>query len=280
MTSYTSNISRLQSDIADLHKRDADEAKKEADLSGKVARALDEAHRTKVVSTQVSKIKDVERYQKDISDVRRKRADYSARIASKTKELHGYSERQATEDERTRKKIADDQKKLIREREEHERRITAEVRSRAYAAVAMQAQVSSAASNFDFFISHASEDKDSFVRNLAEELQLLGAKVFYDEFTLKIGDSLRRNIDRGLATSRFGVVVLSEHFFKKEWPARELDGLVAQEVAGRTRILPIWHKVSKDEVASCSPTLADKVALNTSLRSFKEIAKELCALLS
>ena len=40
-------------------------------------------------------------------------------------------------------------------------------------------------------------------------------------------------------------------------------------------ILPIWHKVSKDEVISYSPTLADKVALNTSLMSISEIAEEL-----
>lgn len=133
--------------------------------------------------------------------------------------------------------------------------------------------------DFDFFISHASEDKDEFVRSLAEELSSRGAKVFYDELTLRVGDSLRRNIDRGLATSKFGVVVLSEHFFKKEWPARELDGLVAQEVAGRTRILPIWHKVSKDEVTRYSPTLADKIALNTSIMSVSDIAAELHSLL-
>lgn len=92
---------------------------------------------------------------------------------------------------------------------------------------------------------------------------------------MKVGDSLRRNIDAGLASSRFGVVVFSEHFFRKEWPNRELDGLVTREVQGETRILPIWHKVSKDDVARYSPTLADKVALNTSLKAIEEIADEL-----
>ena len=115
--------------------------------------------------------------------------------------------------------------------------------------------------------------------DLAEALRAKGARVWYDEFALKIGDSLRRNIDRGLASSRFGVVVLSEHFFGKEWPNKELDGLVALEVQGQTRILPIWHKVSKDEVARYSPTLADKVALNTSLKGVEEIADELVNLI-
>jgi len=83
-----------------------------------------------------------------------------------------------------------------------------------------------------------------------------------------------------LANSKFGVVVLSEHFFRKSWPQRELDGLVAMEVAGRSRILPIWHKVSVDEVASFSPTLADKVALNSSIHSIAKIADELMSLLA
>ena len=112
------------------------------------------------------------------------------------------------------------------------------------------------------------------------ELQERCANVWYDEFTLKVGDSLRRNIDRGLAGARYGIIVLSEHFFRKEWPNKELDGLVALEVQGRTRILPMWHKVSKDELASYSPTLADKVALNTSLKSPAEIADELMSLLA
>ena len=132
--------------------------------------------------------------------------------------------------------------------------------------------------HYDFFICHASEDKEDFVRHLAEILEAKGASVWYDEFTLGVGDSLRREIDRGLASSQFGVVVLSEAFFKKEWPQRELDGLVTLEIQGRSRILPIWHKVSVDEVARYSPTLADKVALNTALKSVDDIADELFGL--
>ena len=122
-------------------------------------------------------------------------------------------------------------------------------------------------------------DGEGFVRELAQALRDRGARVWYDEFTLKVGDSLRRTIDRGLASSRFGVVVLSDSFFQKEWPNREFDGLVALETSGEMRILPIWHKVSKDEVARYSAPLADKVALNTSLKSATEIADELMTLL-
>jgi hypothetical protein len=114
---------------------------------------------------------------------------------------------------------------------------------------------------WDVFISHASEDKDVIVRPLADELQRRGLKVWYDEFSLSLGDSLRRSIDKGLTRSRFGVVVLSRNFFTKEWPQRELDGLTSREIAGGKIILPVWHDVSHNDVAVFSPTLADRVAI-------------------
>ena len=66
---------------------------------------------------------------------------------------------------------------------------------------------STPALQWDAFISHAWEDKESFVRPLAHALTALGATVWYDEFSLKLGDSLSASIDRGLAGSRYGIVV-------------------------------------------------------------------------
>ena len=65
---------------------------------------------------------------------------------------------------------------------------------------------------YDVFISHASEDKEAVVRPLANALRQKGVRVWYDEFELKIGDSLRRKIDQGLSKSRFGIVVISRSF--------------------------------------------------------------------
>lgn len=116
---------------------------------------------------------------------------------------------------------------------------------------------------WDLFISHASEDKDEIARPLADKLVEAGLKVWFDEYELTVGDSLRRSIDRGLAQSRFGVVILSEHFFDKEWPQKELDGLVAREDGSEKRILPVWHKVNRKQVVSFSPPLADKLGVPT-----------------
>lgn len=118
---------------------------------------------------------------------------------------------------------------------------------------------------WDVFISHASEDKEVFARPLAEKLRVKGVHVWYDEFTLRLGDSLRRSIDRGLAHSRFGVIILSPSFFRKEWPQKELDGLVAREVEGSKVILPVWHEMNSEDVRKFSPTLADRVAISSSV---------------
>ena len=128
---------------------------------------------------------------------------------------------------------------------------------------------------YDVFISHASEDKDSVVRPLAHALSASGLKVWYDEFELRIGDSLRRKIDTGLANSRFGVVVLSRSFFGKGWTNYELDGLVTRAVSGEQILLPIWHEITKKELIDYSPSLADKVARSTATHTIEEIAKEI-----
>lgn len=130
------------------------------------------------------------------------------------------------------------------------------------------------AMEWDVFISHASEDKESFVRRLANSLKDHGLRVWFDEFTLTVGDSLRRSIDRGLANSRYGIVVISPDFLRKDWPQKELDGLVAREVEGVKVILPVWHNISAAEIRAYSPTLSDRLAASSS-KGLNHVTQEL-----
>ena len=132
---------------------------------------------------------------------------------------------------------------------------------------------------YDVFISHASEDKDEIVRPLANALVEKGVKVWYDEFEMKIGDSLRRKIDKGLANSRFGIVVISKNFIKKGWTNYELDGIITKAISGEQIILPIWHNITKEEVIAFSPSLADKLARNTAINTIDEISDEIADLI-
>lgn len=131
----------------------------------------------------------------------------------------------------------------------------------------------------DVFISHASEDKDDFVRPLANALINEGLDVWYDEMTLRIGDSLRQKIDKGLANSRVGLVVLSPAFINKGWTNYELDGIVTRTVSGEQILLPIWHNITKQQVVDFSPSLADKVARSTATHTIEEIAREIAELI-
>ena len=109
---------------------------------------------------------------------------------------------------------------------------------------------------WDVFISHAWEDKDTVARPLADALKRAGLRVWYDEFALNIGDSLHRSINRGIAESKYGIVILSQNFFQKEWTQQELSGLFAREISSRkTIILPVWHNISRDYVEGLFPVL-------------------------
>jgi hypothetical protein len=128
---------------------------------------------------------------------------------------------------------------------------------------------------WDVFISHASEDQDSFVRPLACSLQRLGVRVWYAEFSLRVGDSLSGSIDKGLVESRFGIVVVSPAFIRKPWPRYELAGLVSRQIAEGRVILPLWHGVTHDDLLSFSPPLADMVPIKTAGARAEDVALQI-----
>ena len=133
---------------------------------------------------------------------------------------------------------------------------------------------------WDVFISHATEDKETVAGPLANALQARDVSVWYDDFELRIGDSLRGSIDHGIAHSRFGLVILSKSFFDKNWPQYELDGLVTRTNNDKTILLPIWHEITKDEVIEHSAPLADKVALRTADLGIDEIAERIASVIA
>lgn len=129
------------------------------------------------------------------------------------------------------------------------------------------------------FISHASEDKEAVARPLRDLLTIRGLRVWLDEEQLTAGDSLRGEIDKALAGSRYGVVIFSPSFFGKRWPRLELDALATLEERGRKVILPIWHKVNHADVMRWSPLLADRVAVTTD-GGLEKVADELTRAIS
>lgn len=131
---------------------------------------------------------------------------------------------------------------------------------------------------WDVFLSHASEDKAAVALPLAEALGERGISVWLDQAELRIGDSLRRRIDRGIRSSSFAAVILSEAYFAKGWTQYELDGIVTLSVGGEQNLLPVWHDIDRAAVAAHSPSLADKFARSTSDTEIEDIADEIAEL--
>ena len=124
--------------------------------------------------------------------------------------------------------------------------------------------------NKRIFISHASEDKLEFVAPLAKALLGANFDVWYDEYEIKPGLSIRQTIDRGLMCCDIGLLVLSKNYFNKQWTRLELNAFFSKITAGPSRIIPIWYNVNKQDVLDFSPLLVDILGIEGSL-SINEI---------
>lgn len=275
-----SSINQISKDIAKLEKDLADESRKEADRTKRINDTQRGITKNTSDSTVQSKLRQIQGYQKDIVMITKKKAEINKKIADKRVKLNNLNQRLQKEQLEEAKKQQNEQDKVHKT---YERRIT-DLTNQLKKAISPRTTADNQAplaldsidEEYDVFISHAWEDKECFVRQLAEILKNdYGFNVWYDEFSINWGDSLRVVIDKGLKTSKFGIVVVSKNFIKKGWTNYELDGLFQKEMTFGKTILPIWHDVTKDEVYDFSPSLAGRKALNTAMFTVKEIAVEL-----
>lgn len=118
----------------------------------------------------------------------------------------------------------------------------------------------------DRFICHDSRDEEAFVRPLVHALAPHMLKVWYDEHSLSVGDSLIDKIEEGLQTRRFGVMVVSPNLIANHrWPKREFRSLVTRDIEdGHGLILPVWLNVGRRQVRDYSLDLADRHAVRAS----------------
>lgn len=280
---YQNQVNRIEKEIADLQKKIADESKKELAKNKQIDTIARSINKNTSTSSLSMKQRQIQGYERDIQSYRSRIADYQKKVASKSAELGKKKQELLKAQQKEQKKLQDEQLSFQRKLQED----IAIQKSQLETLIGMNYSAQNNSEDneevitnkqYDFFISHASEDKDDIVRDLAEALRNSGFEVWYDEFELKIGDSLRKKIDYGLSNANYGIVIVSPSFVKKNWTEYELNGMVAREMNGHKVILPIWHKISKDEVLKFSPTLADKLALNTSIHTIDDIVQSLKSL--
>ncbi len=263
---------RLRSQIGNTSATVATKRKKAAD-----ARAA--AAKSKSDSTIKSKLREADTAERDAIAAEKKSSDLEKKLADAEKRINAAQTRYEKDQQASQKKALDS---IRKQNAAAARQFSPPGRlgdPAAEPSVAVRrlgnplVHVAAAEPASDVFLSHASEDKDDIARPLKEALEARGVTVWFDEIKIKIGQSIRQEIEKGIAHARFGVVVLSPDFFAKQWTQAELDALFSKKMStGENLILPIWHRVTKDQVQAQSPLLAGILAINTSFMTVEEIA--------
>lgn len=113
------------------------------------------------------------------------------------------------------------------------------------------------------FISHDSRDKELIAKPIADGLNSRLCTVWYDEYSLKPGMSLRESIEDGIKSTKKCILILTENFLNNTgWTKKEFNSVFTREMIFNERIIiPIWYNIKKEDVYEYSPSLADTVAL-------------------
>ncbi|MBO6219675.1 MAG: TIR domain-containing protein [Treponema sp.] len=273
---YQSNVNRLDKEIADLEAKKAKLDSECAALQSRILSVQNSITKNTSISSLQSKQRQISGYQRDISRKESDSAQLSKKIAEKRKRRIDENKRLQKAQEQENRKQQDTNRRIQQSYERQIATLNAQLTiAKSYTNTTVQNKDET--EEYDVFVSHAWEDKESFVEEFVAELEKLGLKVWYDKNQMKLGDSMRQKIDTGLKKSRFGIVVLSPDYIKdgKYWTKTELDGLFQLESINGKMIIPIWHNLQKKEVMAYSPIIAGRLAASTAISTPEEIAKQI-----
>ena len=270
---YQRTVNSLDKEIADLEKKKAAKDKEVANLQGKINSLKKSITSHTSQSTLNSKMRQIASCESDQVKKSNDSAELGKKIAEKRKKRADAYLKLQKEQQKEQRKQDDINRKVQASYEAQIERLQQQLLQ----SPATIANEILSDEEYDVFVSHAYEDKESFVDEFVEALRNQGLKVWYDTDKLKWGDSMREKIDKGLAKSRYGVVVLSPNYIAehKYWTKAELNGLFQVETVNGKTILPIWHNLTKKQVVEYSPIIADRKAMTTALMTPQEIAEAL-----
>ena len=271
VSSCQSAVERSEKDIAALNAKLAAEYKKESDAMNVISREQKSITKTTSPTMLRTKQNRIDSENKKIADSKKKQADITKDISRKQKELASKRTQLLQEQGRESRELFAKQERAIQEQTDRLSQV----------ARATSEPTSSTPKECDFFISHASEDKEEIAIPLYRSLTERGAVVWLDKYEMRIGDSLRKSLDKGLAASKHGIVILSKVYMTKYWTEKELSALFSKEsIKGGGVILPVWHNITKNDVASYSPMLLDYIALKTADFTINELADSIMQVLN
>jgi len=131
----------------------------------------------------------------------------------------------------------------------------------------------------DVFLCHAWDDRKDAAKELHDLLESKGISVWFSEKDVLLGSSLLREIDKGLAKSRVGIVLVTPSFLKRvkgEGIAdKELSALLARDL-----LVPIVHNTTFEDLREVSPLLGSRSGLSTIEGSMEDVAAKLAELVT
>lgn len=131
----------------------------------------------------------------------------------------------------------------------------------------------------DVFLCHAWDDRQGAAKELYDLLESKGVSVWFSEKDVLLGSPLLREIDKGLAKSRVGIVLVTPSFLKRikgEGIAdKELSALLARDL-----LVPIVHNTTFEDLREVSPLLGSRSGLSTIEESMLDIAAKLAELIT
>lgn len=131
----------------------------------------------------------------------------------------------------------------------------------------------------DAFLCHAWDDRLTTAKELHDLLESKGVRVWFSEKDVGLGTPLLRAIDKGLANSRVGIVLVTPALLRRlpsEGIAdKELSALLALE-----RLVPVVHKTTYEALREVSPMLASRTGLSTAEEPMADVAAKLAELVT
>lgn len=131
----------------------------------------------------------------------------------------------------------------------------------------------------DVFLCHAWDDRKSVAKELHDQLESRGVSVWFSEKDVLLGTSLLREIDKGLAKSRVGIVLVTPALLRRlagEGIAdKELSALLARDL-----LVPVVHDTTFEALREVSPLLGSRSGLSTAEDSMAIVAAKLSELVT
>lgn len=273
---YQRQVNTLDKEIADLEKKKAAKDKEGATLQGKINTTKKSINKHTSQSMLDTKTRQIANYEAEYAKKSADSAAFGEKLAEKKKKHSDVYLKLQTAQQAEQKKQDKADKQVQAAYETRINELQHQITAKIAPTVALNAEAD-VSEEYDVFVSHAFEDKESFADEFVSEMEKIGFRVWYDTQRLQWGDSMRERIDDGLKKSRYGIVILSPNYIAehKYWTKTELNALFQLETINGKTILPIWHNLTKKQVVEYSPIIADRKAMTTAAMTAEEIALEL-----